>query len=267
MGIGGNLMWAAVAREVYKKEKKPVLFIGKKKNIPNHSIWNNNPYICSNLKKDHIKLDISKKLPEKINDNKWIVDQHIIKSRCNHYNIINPEIKCNLFFSKEEEAKINDILKTLPERFIIIEPHAKTSWCKSKQYSLKKWQNIVNNIYKKIPVVQMSLPKKKILQNVINISDKINNFREACLLIKYANLFISTEGGLMHGANAVNTKSIIIFFPLFDPRYTKYDNVIDIWIKSDKHFNCFKTPICDECRKLMDDHNEQIIIDRINTFV
>ena len=101
-------------------------------------------------------------------------------------------------------------------------------------------------------------------KNVINISDKINNFREACLLIKYAYLFISTEGGLMHGANAVNTKSIIIYCPLFDPTYTKYDNVIDIWVKSNQHYNCFKTPNCDECRKIMDEHNEQIIIDKIN---
>ena len=35
------------------------------------------------------------------------------------------------------------IVSKLPKDFILIEPHAKTSWFKQKQYPLKKWQKIV----------------------------------------------------------------------------------------------------------------------------
>lgn len=259
MGLGGDLMWTAVIREMYKQHNRKICI-----KVSNKLIWENNPYVCFN-KKHSMKLP--KIPPESRDKNKWIVDKHTIITRCNDFGIFNPEIKCDLFFSTEEIDKINKILIKLPKKFIIVEPHSKTSWCNNKVYPFSKWQNIVNQLYKKIPIVQMSCQGKEILNNIINVSNEINNFREACLLIKYAFLFISCEGGLMHGSNAVNTKSVIIFSPLFDPRYTKYENVTDIWVKSDNHYNCFKVPECEECRQLMENHNENIIINKINSMI
>ena len=264
MGIGGNLMWKALAREMYKKKKKPVLFIGKKNKILDYDIFKHNPYITFNKKEEHVKINlVLSKLPEQISKKNWDVNRHTIVSRCEHFKVKNPEIKCDLFFSKDEENKIKKILEDLPDKFIVIEPHAKTSWCEHKQYPLEKWQKIVDSCYKDIPIVQMSLPGKKVLNNVIDISSKINNFREACLLIKYSELFISTEGGLMHGCNAVNKKCIIIFAPLFHPKYTKYENVIDIWVKDNSHFNCFKVGKCLQCIDLMKNHDESIVINKL----
>ena len=171
----------------------------------------------------------------------------------NIFGIENPKIKCDLFFSEKEENKIKNILKNLPTKFLLIEPHAKKTWASHKQYPLNKWQKIINEINTIIPVVQCSIPGEKVLNGVIDVSKKISNFREACLLAKYSNLFVSTEGGLMHGCNAVNAKCVIIFAPMFDPTFTKYDNVIDIWVKSKSHFNCFKSGKCNECIK----NNEQ----------
>ena len=110
----------------------------------------------------------------------------------------------------------------------------------------------------------MSIPGKKILNNVIDISDKISSFREASLLLKYCELFVSTEGGLMHACNAVNTPCVILFPPLFDPNFTKYDNVTDVWIRNENHFNCFKNKNCKECSKIMENHDPNEIIKIIN---
>ena len=49
-----------------------------------------------------------------------------------------PEKKCYMYFTKEEESYIKGIASKLPKDFILIEPHAKTSWFKQKQYPLKK---------------------------------------------------------------------------------------------------------------------------------
>tara|TARA_B100000131_G_C18043233_1_gene583315 strand:+ start:279 stop:1085 length:807 start_codon:yes stop_codon:yes gene_type:complete len=268
MGIGGNLMWTALAREIYKKHKVKVLFINKESIIFKDKVFDNNPYITYNINEKHIKIKLGfKVMPERHSKKIWNVSQHTIISRCKHFNIMNPEVKCDLFFTDNEEKKIKKILKLLPKEFIVIEPHAKIEWCQHKQYPLHKWQNIINKIKDKIPIVQMSIPGKKVLDNVIDISKDIHNFREACLLLKYSKLFISTEGGLMHGCNAVNTKCMMIFCPMFDPIFTKYDNVIDIWVKDDKHYNCFKEGICNKCMDLMNNHNEQIIIDKLLNYL
>ena len=45
MGIGGMLFWTVLAREVYNKHKKKVVFIGKNNQIIKDSIYTNNPHI------------------------------------------------------------------------------------------------------------------------------------------------------------------------------------------------------------------------------
>jgi hypothetical protein len=263
MGIGGMLMWTSVIRELSLYHKKKVFVIGNKKKHVIHEILKNNPYISNNDSDDVIILSISK-TPEQLNKQDWVVDKHSILTRYEYFNLKNDNIKCEIYFTTEEIEKINELRKILPRKFIVIEPHAKTSWCDSKRYSFKKWQYIIDNIYKDLPVVQMSIPGKKILNNVIDISDKISSFREAALLLKYCELFVSAEGGLMHACNAVNTPCVILFPPLFDPIFTKYENVTDIWIRDENHFNCFKTKNCKECLNLMKNHDPNEVISKIN---
>lgn len=264
MGLGGNLMWTALAREVYERENKRVVFISSR-GIMRETVFLNNPYISFNPKEKNTKIlkFKFKIVPEWISENKWNVSQHAIVSRCGYFGVKNPKIKCDLFFSKEEEKKIESVIKELPEKFLLIEPNSKKDWTPNKQYPLHKWQKIVDEIVKIIPVVQCSIPGQKVLNNVIDVSKKIGNFREACLLARYATLFVSSEGGLMHGCNAVGTKCIIIFCPMFDPTYTKYDNVVDIWVRDENHFNCFHPRKCTRCLELMEKHDENIVIEAI----
>ena len=55
MGIGGDLMWTALAHEIYNLKKKPVCFI-KNNIILKKDIWLNNPTISFNLKNSIIIL-------------------------------------------------------------------------------------------------------------------------------------------------------------------------------------------------------------------
>lgn len=265
MGIGGDLMWTALANELYEKNGKKVCFYKNSNHVLKKDIWENNPNIVFNFDKSKynvVNLQFSV-LPERETNSKWKVSKHSIVSRCEHFNVLNPKIKCYLYFTDEEIKYVESIVNELPKDFIVIEPHAKTSWYKHKQYPIQKWQNIVDNLHEKFPIVQMSIKGKKTLNNVIDISNKIRNFREAACLIKYSKLFVSTEGGLMHASNAVNTKSVIIFPAMFDPIFTTYDTVSDIWVKGDSHYNCFRDGDCLECRKLMSEHDENEIIKEV----
>ena len=86
MGIGGNLMWTALARHIYINEKKKVVFVSNS-GIIKLDIWKNNPHISYNTKDKNIKIIklIFKILPERINNNNWIVDKHTIVSRCKYF--------------------------------------------------------------------------------------------------------------------------------------------------------------------------------------
>ena len=274
MGIGGNLMWTPLAYNIFKRTGKIVVFV-KNKQIYNDklNLWKNLDYILDNselnLTYEYVRdselyfiIDMNIR-PDLTNDNKMNIICHTINARCSCFGYYNIEPNIYMKFSKNEIQHMKNIINKLPKKFIVIEPHSKTSWCAHKQYPLNKWQTIINNLYKKIPIVQMSLPTNKVLKNVIDIGKNIKNFREAALLLKYATLFIGSEGGLMHAAKVHNTKSLIIYSPMFDPIWTKYDNNINVWIKTSEHQNCFNTGTCVKCMEIMKNHDEKIIINKI----
>lgn len=274
MGLGGNLMWTPLAYEIFKKTGKITVFVKKGKIVEDKvGLWKNLHFIHDNsenkLTYDDvynnsnyklINMDVRPDLDKKGNPN---IKYHTIISRCAYFNYFYPKMKIHMKFSNDEKKHIKKILKKLPKKFIVVEPHAKTSWCEHKQYPLDKWQNIINAIYKDIPFVQMSMPDKKVMDNVINIADDIKNFRQASLLLKYASLFIATEGGFMHASRSHNTKCICFFTAMFDPIWTKYDSVDVIWVKEKNHFNCFNQGTCKLCLNAMNNHNESIMINKI----
>ena len=274
MGLGGNLMWTPLAYEIYKKTGKITVFVKKGKIVEDKaSLWKNLRFILDNsihnLTYEQVYNNPNYKLidmnirPDLDKDGNPNIKYHTIISRCAHFNYFYPKLKIHMKFSNDEKTYIEKIRNKLPKKFIIIEPHAKTSWCEHKQYPLKKWQKIINTIYKDIPFVQMSMPDKKVMDNVINIANDIKNFRHAALMLKYASLFIATEGGFMHAASAHNTKCICFFTPMFDPIWTKYNNVDVIWVKENNHYNCFNQGTCKKCLEAMNNHNENIMINKI----
>ena len=274
MGLGGNLMWTQLAYEIHKKTGKITVFVNKKKIYEDKlNLWKNLDFILDNSKENLtynfvrnndnyflIDLDIR---PDLDKNRKPNIICHTVNARCSHFGYYNIEPTIYMKFSEDEKKYIKKIVNNLPKNFIVIEPHAKTSWCEHKQYPLDKWQRIIDVISDKIAVVQMSLPSNRVMNNVINIGDEIKNFRQACLLLKYAKLFIATEGGLMHGAKVHNTKCIMIFCPMFDPIWTKYNTVVPVWVRNKQHFNCFNEGTCQKCLEIMNNHDEQIIINKI----
>ena len=237
MGIGGQLMWTVVAKEIYDKQKKKVVFLHNNRIIKD-AIWINNPHISFNLTKNTIRIDLSK---YPINNEHGNINTHTVICRCNFFNVYPKKIYPILKYTEKEELKIKNLLKELPTKFLCIEPNAKTSWTVNKSFPFYKWQNIVNELIKhNINIVQVSMPGKKLLDNVIDFRNKISSFRECACLLKYCNLFVSTEGGLMHASAANNNRSFIIYSPMFHPKKTLYDNIDHIWIHNDKHNSCNK---------------------------
>ena len=261
MGLGGMLFWTVLAKEIFKKENKKVVFIDNKKRIIKNEVFINNPYISFTKNEDIIEVNLKS---YKNFNHEMKQKEHGIISRCKYFGYNPTNIHPILNYTEDEEKKINDLLKILPKKFICIEPHAKTSWTPNKTFPFKKWQTIVDELIKNgYIIVQVSIPGNKLLNNVIDFRDKLNNFRECACLLKYCTLFLSTEGGLMHASVANNNNSFILYSPIFHPSYTLYDNVNYMWIHSKEHNCCYKKKKCNECLKLMKNFDEYIIVSKI----
>ena len=273
MGFGGNLMWTAVFREIWKRENNPELklLITSNGNIRKDDLWINNPYITYNPNYKPIKLiDLSKLdklghgtlIPQKSNHiyDTYLDNKHIIQNRCSFFGIQDPDLKCDLFFTNSEIKKIESLVKKLP-KFICIEPHSKNTYTKNKFYPFDKWQKIRKSI-KDIMVIQVGVSGKKILDNVFDLTGKLT-FRETALLLKYSSLFIGVEGGLGHCCNAVECPAILIVPSIFKPNLTSYPENINIWLGTKEHFGCGMKLKCEKCHTIINNHDEYIIIEKI----
>ena len=170
MGLGGYLTWTAAAREIRKITGKSVKLMpaeqmenGFLKIIKSdvfkenddffmHSFndsYNSNqiilPLILNNPSANYCKQDTQEKAFHR-------GDLHIIEQICECYGIENPELKCVLNLTKEEKAFADDyhtaVLKD--DKFITIEPFSKSNYTSNRSYPFKKWQKIVNNLFKEI---------------------------------------------------------------------------------------------------------------------
>ena len=273
MGLGGNLMWTAVFREIWKRENNPrlKLLIILNNCIVKENLWLNNPYLSNDPNYRPLKIiDISELnksgngtiIVKKSNNvyDTYLDNNHVIKNRCNFFGVKNPELKCDLFFTKDEIRKVESLVKKLP-KFICIDPHSKNIYTKNKYYPFHKWQKIRKSI-KGILVIQVGVGGKKILNNVFDLTGKLT-FRETALLLKYSLLYIGIEGGLGHCCNAVGCPAILIVPAIFHYNLTHYPGNEYIWLGTKQHQRCGMKHKCEKCHTIINNHDENIIIKKI----
>ncbi len=212
MGMGGHLMWTAVARNIRKQKNKTCTPLDGF-NFCRSDIFKNNPNFSFN---GSLPLDLSlaetnyvKKDGERIEFS--CPGKHAIEHALSFYGIKKDiNLKCEMILTSEEESNSNVIKNLLPQKYACIEPHSKMSWSQARSYSFDKYQNIVNALRDQIKFVQIGSPESKKLDNVIYTNGDLT-FRETQSILSKANFFISSEGGLVHLANSCNTKSFVIF--------------------------------------------------------
>lgn len=277
MGLGGYLTWTAVSREVVKsgKAKKtlPCEIHGNHLKIVDSGIWKNNPYMTTdyedfrrgdaillqlnNPATNYCKVDTPTKCEQR-------ADKHCIQQICDYYEVRDLELKCGIYLTDFEKQNVEDATSHLQDRFIVVEPHSKKDYTPNKEYSFDKWQRIVDVISKHIQVVQVGNKKERILNNVVDLVGE-TSFREAAGIIGKATLFMSTEGGLVHAATAVDTKSLVIMTGFGDPKLWSYPQNINIFIG--KHGPCGLKIPCPDCLADVQDHDEKQVINAVLAYL
>ena len=269
MGLGGYLMWTGVGREVWKRtgiKSLPIESHGSFIKVINSPIFLNNPYfvqpgeilntvfplVLNNPETNYCKKDTIDKAYHRY-------DKHIISQICEVYGINDPENRCDIFFTDQEEISISDYLdQIMSKKFIVIEPHTKDEYTINKTYPFEKWQKVVDEISKDITVVQIGQKTDKKLKGSIDMTG-FTTFREAAGIISKSSLFVGPEGGLMHAANAVDIKSIIVITGFIHPNMTCYPENINMWIGKN-HGPCGMKVLCKECEKEKNEHDYMEIV-------
>ena len=269
MGLGGYLTWTAAARAVRRhlNEQIKILPIEShgnliktiksdifKNNEDFYQNWENDcftfPFILNNPETNYCKRDTPEKAVHRY-------DKHIIEQICENFGISNPELKCVINLDEKEKEKVEKLTKNLPEKFITINVDVNLDYTKNKFNIFEKWQNIVDKLKNEFTFVQIGLGSKK-LEGVIDLT-KRTTFREAAGIIGKSSLFVGSEGGLVHAANAFDVPSVVVITSFIHPDLVKYPGNFNLWLNDDNHGPCGMKVHCQKCHDNMKSLNEDIV--------
>lgn len=271
MGLGGHLMWTPLAREIVTQNPNiKVLPVERVKpgifpSIVSSEIFRFNPNFVNTLDDDHkiicISLDDARTNYCKLDAFDHCIqryDKHVIQQICDVYGFNDVKLKCELYLSDEEQKFGHDF-----RGFIVIDPHTKDEYTVNKRYPFKKWQRVIDVLRSRgfKNFVQVGRKTSEILDGVQDMTG-LTTFRQAAALIKQADLFLGSEGGLMHAANAVETPAVIVVTGFLHPTMTCYPENTNIWIGA-KHGPCGLKVKCEKCYDECIKHDEFEIVEAV----
>lgn len=136
-------------------------------------------------------------------------------------------LDCELYFTEADRmAHVRFIEEqNLHSAFVVIEPSTnQNDFGELRSWPRTHWESLLSNLRSRYPylkIVQTGVPDGESLTGVVDLRGK-TDFRGAALLLKASSLFIGTEGGLMHAANAVGARSLILWGGVTLPEFAGY---------------------------------------------
>lgn len=132
--------------------------------------------------------------------------------------------------------------------FVLIEPHCKPS-APNKRWPFERFQTVADELkadgYR---VLQFAARADVLrLKNVEIIPTP--TFRMALAALSHAKLYIGPEGGLHHGAAALNVRAVVIFGGFIHPRLTGYSSHKNLFVGEEGCGTIGR--ICEHCRAAM----------------
>jgi ADP-heptose:LPS heptosyltransferase len=262
-------MWTGVAREIWKRtgiKSLPIESHGPTIKMVHSPIFYNNPYviqpqekfetvfplILNNPATNYCKEDTPERAIHRY-------DKHIISQVCEAYGILDPEVRCDIFFTDDEKIFLDEFRSQISaSSYVTIEPFTKDEYTVNKSYPFEKWQIVANELAKHTAVIQIGQKTNRHLDNCINMTGT-TTFREAAAIISESSLFIGSEGGLMHAANSVGVKSVILITGFIHPAMTCYPENENIWIGKN-HGPCGMKIECIDCKEEASTHDPLEIV-------
>jgi len=158
-------------------------------------------------------------------------DDHMIKLHSQHFKKkISYDYFKNEFIFSDEEVDQYTKKYQLPKKYSVIHSESKTLYASNKQWSPKKYQEIVD-YYREIIWIQVGLCSEVKLNNCIDLRG-MTSIRELAFIISKSSFIVSTEGLYNHIASSFNCKSFVIYTGISKTNLTSYTHTIPISIMS-----------------------------------
>ena len=166
------------------------------------------------------------------------------------------EYKSRFYLSKEEIKWSREQVGLYTKPVIAISSRSKEE---IKNWPLKNWMELVSSIYKTHDIIHLGDKHEPKLDNVNRFAG-ICSMRESAALLSQCHLFIGPDSLLMHMANGLDIKSIIIFGKARPVNCLGYPDNINISLPSmDDSPSWLRVEDTDQ----IDDSMEQITVDSI----
>lgn len=134
--------------------------------------------------------------------------------------------------------------------FVVIEPHveAHKSSGPNKDWGFDNYQEVATRLIADgHKVIQF---KSKTIRQTLDGVPRLPtlSFRDALAILSHAALYIGPEGGLHHGAAAVDTQAVVIFGGFIPPQVTGYHDHANLTGGAEA---CGSLSPCEHCKKAM----------------
>jgi ADP-heptose:LPS heptosyltransferase len=159
------------------------------------------------------------------------------------------------------DKEVDQFEKIKIEYGMYITVNARTSaWTENKCWLDDRWQSVIDYWSKYFTIIHIGDDSEPHFNNVIRLCGK-TSIRDVFLLIKAAVIHIGPEGFLMHAANALGTKCVIIFGGYILPAMSGYNDNKNIFSQIECSPCLSKTCLNEYKHKCM----EIIHVDQVNS--
>ena len=267
-GIGDNLFLTAVAREIHGTDPDvrievvagyPELF---EDNTHIHSFSRTMPRIWRRRSLRH-RLN---RLPLRrryyyMEYHLSVGCEHVITQMCRRVlgQDHEPAIGVDMFLKAEEVEGVRELVPSRP--FVVIQSAGKTSFSSNKEWYPDRFQAVVDALPDHA-FVQLGMPDDPPLSRCLDLRGKLG-LRQAAAVLKLARLNVGQEGGLMHMAEAVGTRSVVVYGGFIHPEMMGYRDNVNI-VNQPSCSPCWPAKTCPYNRKCMDRISSDIVVDAVD---
>jgi ADP-heptose:LPS heptosyltransferase len=157
----------------------------------------------------------------------WKQGGHAIETILHGFGVAPTSFRPELYLEEQEQRHVTEVLADagVSGPFIVCEPDSNPEWFgELRSWPREQWVELVQRLRRARPdiiVVQVGVPGTPAVPDAVDIRGR-TTFREAAALIARSQLFIGTEGGLMHAARAVDAKALILWGGVTLPEFAGY---------------------------------------------
>lgn len=133
--------------------------------------------------------------------------ENIIAHNLSRIGIDEYEYNAKFYLSEEEIKWAKHLIAEIPKPIIAICTRSKET---VKNWPLDNWVQLINTVSQEFSIIQLGDKNEPILENITRFAGE-HSMRESAALLSQVDLFIGPDSLLMHVANGLDIKSIIIF--------------------------------------------------------